>query len=375
MNKTILAVATAAVLAGGAIPVAEAAGARSVSGSQGPFTWQASNRIVGVNSTATLAGGGDPRYFAAMPQYSGVAALIMDYGNNNLFICSGTLLPDRRSILTAAHCVSDGSADRPLATTAWFYGGDNPDTVVPFNTTPVAVSNYFVNALYTGEVIDENDIAVLRLGVEAPAFATDFDLYGGDDLTGLELNVAGYGARSDTGGNVGANLGTGRLRQGDNRYEVRLGDGDFGGFWDGFFGSAPVDYSYITDFDNGRPGNDAMCAIAAEFGLGGAKYCNLGLGLDEVAVAGGDSGGPQFIDGRISSVTSYGLSFGTDFGDIDGFLNSSFGEFSGYVPVSIHEQFIRDSLYRAPPIPEPGSLALLGLGLAGLGLSRRRKAA
>ena len=123
----------------------------------------AANRIIGVGPTATLNppnndGGGNPAYFAGMPQYSGVAALIMDFGPDGRFICSGTLLPDRRSILTAAHCVSNGAGtDNPLITTAYFYGGDDPNLRVPFNvaSTAVDVSNYFVHPLYTGEVIDQ----------------------------------------------------------------------------------------------------------------------------------------------------------------------------------------------------------------------------
>ncbi len=363
----------------GTLSVAASVQAATVSGSHNGMHWQARNNVVGQTSTATLAGGGDPRYFAPMPQYSGVAALIMNYAAGS-FICSGTLLPDRRSVLTAAHCVNPDASTGPLlSTTAYFYGGPNPDTVVPTSpsSTAVAVSNVFMHPSYTGQVVDHNDIAVLRLGTAAPAFAADYGLSAETDLTGDGFNIAGYGARSTAGGSVGANLGAGRLRQGDNRYEARLGDADFAGGWELIFGqpTSEIGFSYLSDFDNGLAANDTMCEVAADpfFALGGPKYCNLGVGADEVSTAGGDSGGPQFgADGKITSVTSYGLTFGSVLGDVDDFLNSSWGEFNGFVPVHIHLDFINRLLVPAA-VSAPGSLLLALAGIALL--SRRRRQA
>jgi hypothetical protein len=371
---------------------ASAANAATISGELKGLSWTAASTIIGVTPTGTppvapstrIGPGGDPRYLPDPTKHSGTVALIMDYGAGGLFICSGSLMNDRRSIVTAGHCVSDGGDDRPLSTTAYFYDyATQPDERVPFDPEAVAVtvSDYFVNEEYTGEVIDQNDIAVLTLSDYAPEFAQGYDLYTQGDLTGKDFNVAGYGGRSTIGGADGVapnppNPSTGFLRQGDNTYDYRWGADEFGGFFtdefagENFFGTAEIDYSYVSDFDNGLAANNTACRIAAAVGAPGFG-CGLGLGADEAGVAGGDSGGPGFIDGKLASVNSYGLTFGVGFGDFKPGLNSSFGEFSGYVPIFIHEKFIRTAM-----VPEPSTWALMisGFGLAGASLRRRRPA-
>ena len=375
MNYRMLTLLTAASFV---LPLA--AQAKTISGSYNGIKWTAASSVIGQTSTATIAGGGNPIYLATAAKYRGTVGILMDYGADGAYVCSGSLSANRSSIITAGHCVNIFGR-KPDKVTAYFYDGNPAD--VPVYTpgspgvTTVDISRVYINPLYTGNVIDDHDIAVLRLATAAPAFATAYDLYTGTDLTGVNYNIAGYGRRSDTGGSVGVNLGVGRLRQGDNRYDFRLGDADFGGIFDSaFFGEAPgasTDYSYLADFDNGLAANDASCGLEATFALapgGTDKYCNLGRGALEVSTAGGDSGGPQFVDGKLASVTSYGLTFGTFFspGDIDNALNDTFGEFNGFVPIYHNLDFLASS------VPEPATWGMMiaGFGLVGATARRRR---
>lgn len=330
--------------------------------------------LVGVTSTDILASGGNAIYQPSYPAAGGVVALISTFTNGS-FICSGTLMNDRQSILTAAHCVT-GAGGLPISSTAWFYGGTAGDTVVPgsIGATPVAAAQYFVHPSYTGDVVDHNDVAVIRLAATAPTFAPSYGLYT-QDLTGKDFNVWGYGARSNAGGSVGDNLGdasTGILRQGDNRYDFRLGDAVFGNGWATSLGRplSRISHSWLSDFDNGLAANDTGCrTVGLVLSLAdNSKWCDLGRGGREVGVAGGDSGGPGFIDGLVASVNSYGLTYGTARGDFVPGLNSSFGEFTGYVPVYLHTDFINAAL-----VPEPGTYLMMALGLVGVGAMARRR--
>ncbi len=380
LKMTVTALALAASMA---VSAQTANRDRSVAGVLNGMQWSAQSMLTGFASTGTNSVAGNAAYLPSFPANGGVVGLLMNFGAGGSFVCSGTLMPDRQSILTAGHCVSDGfGTANPLSTTVFFQPAAGLAPTVSIYNNPAAtsrtVTNYFVNAGYTGQVIDQNDIAVLRMNTLAPEWAVSHGIYTGGDLTGQNFTVAGYGLRGTGATGTAGGGSTGRLRTGDNRYDFRFGDADWGaGYWDGVFDNpalpaAQVGFSYVSDFDNGLATNDASCRLAADpdftIPAGTPKFCNTGVGLREVGVAGGDSGGPNFINGLVSGVNSYGLSFGTAYGDIDGNLNSSFGEFSGYVPTFIHADFINASL-----VPEVSTYLMMGLGLIGIGAVTRRR--
>jgi len=368
---------------------------RVQSGSRNGLSWTAASRVIGQTPTSDVLaptntiGGGDPLYKPSSNK-SGVVALIMQT-NDGAFICSGSLLSGGRHIATAAHCVAgtDGLRNANSTTVHFFNGDPDTRTVAPGVSHTMQVSDYFIHPDYTGEVIDQNDIAILRLSAAAPQEFERYDLHVPNSLTGAVFNVAGYGTRSTVGG-AGNNSGppdsarTGFLREGDNRFDYAWGNDLFQDFFttrdttgqfagQNFFGFAEVEYSYVSDFDNGLSAQSQSRRIANAIGLGpigNANFDDNGLGEREVGIAGGDSGGPGFINGDLASINSYGLSFGANFGDFDGVFNAGWGEFSGYVPVYIHQDFIAEST----TIPEPSSWAMLiaGFGLIGASMRRRR---
>lgn len=371
MKKTFHVALGAIAMAACLATTAHAQQVRTASGSYGDLQWTAQSMLVGTS--ATNGGLGETLFTGSMPAYSGVVGLSMGG-----FVCTGTLLSDRQSILTAAHCV-DGIADTGV--TAFFrQPGSGPDVQLYYGGpgyTTVGSSMVTVHPLYTGDVIDQNDIAVVRLSSPAPAFADAYGIYTGSGLTGQIGNVTGFGSTSSVGGSAGVNTVNpnrlGWFRQGNNEFDFRLGDALFGTNWTTVLGEpfAQIEYSYISDFDNGLAGNDASCIVASNGALAGpagAVFCNTGVGSREVGVAGGDSGGPSFIGGQIATVNSYGLSFGTSFGDAVTGLQSSYGEFSGYVPTYIHADFINAAM-----VPEPGTYAMMLAGLAAVGLMVRRR--
>jgi hypothetical protein len=196
---------------------------------------------------------------------------------------TGSLLSSGRHILTAAHVVDVANIDLNADGKADVGNGivDSQRFAVQFDTAsgPIVITSTAatVHRSWNGNINNGFDLAVLELPVLAPVAADRYDLYRTTDELGKEFTVVGYGA-SGTGA-TGHDGRYGVKRRGQNVFDDAQGGGRL-----------------VFDFD-------------PFLLLGG------GLGDRESNTAPGDSGGPNFIGGRIAGVTSGGVRQDSKFGD------------------------------------------------------------
>lgn len=314
-----------------------------------------SSPVLEVQYTPFIVGAGDPndaRYLTpAGTGYDGVGMLIIARATGT-FLCSGSLLGTGSHVLTAAHCVTDGSGVMDVTSlTATFFP-------FPSGTEAIGGTAVTVHPGWTGDLRRGDDLAVVTLAQRASSGVQRYGLYTSSGELGSTFDVSGYGMRGT--GATGATLAPGARRHGLNEFDATM---------TGTLGILPGwtagDRVLLSDFDSGLAANDAFGYF---FGING-----LGRGLDEASTALGDSGGPGFIGARIAAITSFGvrLSYvGGGTSDVDGSLNSSFGEFAGFTRVSPYAGWVNS----ATGVPEPSTWVLLGMGLAWLACLRRRGA-
>jgi hypothetical protein len=259
--------------------------------------------------------------------------------------CTGELLSDGVSILTAAHCLLPQDSTTgvlPSSVQVYFnYPGcsDYPYCGVENN---VPTSNMFLDPTWIadGENLAEgNDLAVLRLTAPAPAFATGYTLFTGDvnsiDLS-TPIELAGVGD-SGAGQIDGTDYPYGPyIRQGESNYI-------------GTCASNPVLGSDCTDANN----------LIAQF-YAGSPLSN------QVEIAGGDSGGPSFYNGQLIGVHEF-----TDCALSSCPIDSP-SSYWGDTYVGGSNAAWIESVEAS--VPEPATFTLLALGFGGLLFIRRRRA-
>ncbi|MBD2102347.1 trypsin-like serine protease [Leptolyngbya sp. FACHB-261] len=283
--------------------------------------------------------------------FDGVVELFIGSSQGD-FNCSGSLLTSGLHILTAAHCLTDNFGTLIVNDASVFFD-------LPTGPAAIEATNFFVHPDWDGFADVETfggDIAIVQLASAAPSNAERYNIYRQTDEIGKVGTKVGYGLTGT--GFEGDTISDGAKRSGQNIYDAS------GEVFGGILPNAVLAY----DFDNGSATNDAF---GVSFGI-----ADLGLGLNEINSASGDSGGPTLIKGLIAGVTSFG--FGAIESDVDSFTNSSFGEFSGDTRVSTYASWIDsiltpDNHVKVPESSNVRALLLTCLLTAFASMSRRPK--
>lgn len=344
LSRSVLSSAALLALAVSALP------AQAISNTSDPANW----RVLPGDTFNGVAGALD-----------GTARLL--FGN---YICSGTLLAGGQYVLTAAHCADD------FANTGMTvdFGVVNDVPAITLNVVEAWVHPGWNGSLATGA-----DIAIVKL--ETKVDIKGFKLSSTNDV-GKTMLITGYGTTStgDSTTSPGWNE-WGYAHYGYNQADVTSND-----FLDAFDGSGDNTYGeeYVFDFDvynsSGRvyPRYNTLQRVANL--TGNLWSSSVGLGENEAIIAGGDSGGGDFVwngsEWLLSGVHSWGWNFCTGRVlpncDFRPGATSSYGDLSGSTAVYSHIEWIESI---TGPIPEPGTYAMMLAGLAAIaGVARRRSA-